>query len=116
VTGSGITQTLGIPAHQFTLVATQRFGRFWVNFDLLATSKYIAPIFDTNGFTFQTYVYRFKGNRRGDLTAGCTFRLGREDKTLRVYGTVENVFDQEYYENGFRTAKANGRVGLSLRF
>lgn len=116
VTGSGVTRSLGIPNHQFTLVATQRFGRAWINFDFLATSKYLAPIFDTNGFTFQTYVYRFKGNRRGDLTGGYTFGLGREGKTLRVYGTVENVFDQEYYENGFRTAKANGRVGLSLGF
>ena len=116
VTGSGITTTLGIPDHQFTLVATQRFRRFWVNFDFLATSKYLAPIFDTNGFTFQTYIYRFKGNRKGDLTAGYTFGFRKEKMTLRIYGTVENVFDQEYYENGFRTTGATGRVGLSFGF
>ncbi len=116
VTGSGVVSTLGIPDHQFTLVATQRFRRFWVNFDFLATSNYLAPIFDTNGFTFQTYIYRFKGNRKGDLTAGYTFGFKKESMTLRLYGTVENVFDQEYYENGFRTAKAAGRVGLTFGF
>ena len=113
VSGSTILKTLGIPDHQFTLVATQRFKRFWVNFDFLATSTYLAPIFSNS--TFNTYVYRFHGNRRGDLTAGYTFAI-KNEKTLRLYGTIENIFNQEYFENGFRTAKANGRVGLSFGF
>jgi vitamin B12 transporter len=113
VSGSGIYNTLGVPAHQFTLVATQRYKRFWVNFDFLATSSYLAPIF-SNTF-FATRIYRFDGNRRGDLTAGYTFALKKE-RSLRVYGTIENVFDQEYYENGFRTSGAVGRVGVSFSF
>lgn len=104
----------GVPDHQFTLTATQRYKRFWINFDLLATSSYLAPIFSNS--VFRTYVYRFEGNRRGDLTAGYTFGFKNEKMTLRLFGTVENVFDQEYYENGFRTAKATGRVGLSFGF
>ncbi len=114
VTGNSNLKTLGIPDHQFTLVATQRFKRFWVNFDFLATSTYLAPIFSNS--SFQTYVFRFKGNRRGDLTGGYTFGFKKEKMTLRLFGTIENVFDQEYYENGFRTAKTNGRVGLSFGF
>ena len=114
VSGSKIITTLGIPDHQFTLVATQRFKRFWVNFDFLATNSYLAPIFSNS--TFSTYVYRFSGNRKGDLTGGYTFGFRHEKMTLRLYGTVENVFDQEYYENGFRTAKATGRVGLAIGF
>lgn len=116
VAGSGILDTLGVPEHQFTLVATQRFRRFWVNFDFLATSSYLAPIFDTNAFSFQTYIYRFKGNRKGDLTAGYTFGFRNETKTLRLFGTIENVFDHEYFENGFRTAGANARFGVSFGF
>ena len=104
----------GIPDHQFTLVATQRFRRAWVNFDLLTTSNYLAPIFSNS--TFNTYIYRFKGNRRGDLTAGYTFGFKKDSQTLRVYGTVENVFNNEYYENGFRTAKANARIGATFGF
>ena len=60
-------------------------------------------------------MYRFNGNRKGDLTGGYTFGL-KNDKSLRVYATVENVFDQEYFENGFRTAKATARVGTTFVF
>ncbi len=114
IAGSGIIDALGIPQHQFTLVATRRWQRFWVNVDLLASSSYLAPIF--SNATFNTYVYRFSGNRRADLTAGYTFKLRRDRYDLRLFGTVENLFDNEYYENGFRTAGANARVGISFGF
>ncbi|HMU32597.1 MAG TPA: TonB-dependent receptor [Pyrinomonadaceae bacterium] len=115
VSGSGVLRAFGIPRHQFTLVATQNFGRFWVNFDLLATSDYLAPIFSNS--TFSTYVYRFQGNRKGDLTAGYTFKLHREDSMkLCLYGTIENVFNNEYFENGFRTASRTGRLGVTFGF
>ncbi|MBC7798226.1 MAG: TonB-dependent receptor, partial [Pyrinomonadaceae bacterium] len=114
VSGSRIIETLGIPKHQFTLVATQRFKRAWVNFDFLAASNYLAPIFSNQ--TFSTYVYRFDGNRRADLTAGYTFPIKGEQFNLRVFGTIENLFGDDYYENGFRTFDRNGRVGLSFGF
>jgi iron complex outermembrane receptor protein len=116
VTGNPNIATLGIPNHQFTLVATQRIKRAWVNFDFLATSSYLAPVFDTNNFTFQTYVYRFQGNRKADLTGGYTFPFRGEKLNLRVYGTLENLFDYEYFENGFRTAGRTARLGLSFGF
>ena len=114
VTGNRNIQTLGIPKHQFTLVATQRFNRAWINFDFLASSDYLAPIFSNQNFS--TYVFRFRGNRRGDLTGGYTFPFNNEKLNLRLYGTIENVFDAEYYENGFRTVGRNGRIGLSFGF
>ncbi|HEX8288966.1 MAG TPA: TonB-dependent receptor [Pyrinomonadaceae bacterium] len=114
VSGTRFIETLGIPVHQFTLVATQRFKRAWVNFDFLDTSDYLAPIFSNQNF--RTYVYRFKGNRKADLTAGYTFPIKGERTNLRVFGTIENLFDYDYYENGFRTFGRNGRVGLSFGF
>lgn len=114
VSGSGIISTLGIPANQFTIVATQRFRQFWVNLDVLATSSYLAPIF--SGSTFNTFVFRFEGNRRADLTAGYNFRMNRDRLSLRLFGTIENLFDDSYFENGFRTAGRTGRVGLSFGF
>ncbi|HEX8246704.1 MAG TPA: TonB-dependent receptor [Pyrinomonadaceae bacterium] len=114
VAGSRIIETLGIPKHQFTLTATQRFKRAWVNFDFLAASDYLAPIF--SNATFNTYVYRFGGNRRADLTAGYTFPLKGEKLNLRVFGTIENLFDEDYYENGFRTVGRTARAGLALSF
>jgi Outer membrane cobalamin receptor protein len=114
VLGNPTLETFGIPAHQFTLTATQRFERFWINLDFLATSDYLAPIFSNTNFT--TYVYRFGGSRKADLTAGYTFPMRGEKLSLRLFGTVENLFDHEYYENGFRTFGRNGRIGLSLGF
>ena len=114
VFGSGVIDALGIPKHQFTLVATQRIKRFWVNADMLFASDYLAPIFSNT--TFNTYVYRFDGNQRIDLTAGYTFPLNGDKLTARVFGTVENVLGQEYFENGFRTPGRSGRVGVSLAF
>ncbi|MDQ3321697.1 MAG: TonB-dependent receptor [Acidobacteriota bacterium] len=115
VAGTQILQTLGVPVHQFTLVATKRFGnRLSVNFDFVATSDYLAPIFSNQ--TFRTYVYRFGGNRKGDLTARYEFPLRSENLRLVVKGTIENVFDYDYYENGFRTFGRTARAGVGLNF
>jgi len=114
VTGNRNISTLGIPEHQFTLVATQRFKRAWVNFDFLATSDYLAPIFSNT--TFATYIYRFKGNRKADLTGGYTFPFRKDKLNLRVFGTIENIFDDEYFENGFRTSGTTARLGVSFGF
>lgn len=114
IAGSGIVESLAIPKHQFTLVATQRFERFWVNFDLLATSVYLGNIFSNS--VFSNFVYRFKGNRRADVTAGYTFPLNKDRMNLRLFGTIENLFGHEYYENGFQTPDRNARVGLSFGF
>lgn len=104
----------GVPDHQFALTATQRYKNFWVNFDFLATSTYLAPVF--SNATFNTYIYRFEGNRRGDLTAGYGFNFGQHKYGLRIHGTIENLFDNEYYENGFRTIGRTGRMGMTLAF
>lgn len=115
VAGSGILKTLGVADHQFTLVATQRIGdRLSLNFDFLATSDYLGPIFSNS--IFSTRIYRFKGNRRGDLTARYEIPIRSEKVRFVVSGTVENIFDHERFENGFRTTGRNGRVGLGINF
>jgi iron complex outermembrane receptor protein len=114
VTGSGVIETLGIPKHQFTIVATQRIKKFWVNFDLLIASSYLAPIFSNT--SFNSYVFRFQGNRRGDLTAGYNIGIKQDKYNLRIFGTIENLFNYKYFENGFRTARLNGRIGASFGF
>lgn len=114
VAGSGVIETLGIPAHQFTLVATQRIRKFWINLDYLGATDYLAPVFSTS--TFDTFVYRFRGNRRADLTAGYNFGWRQDKLNLRVFGTVENLFGDIYFENGFRTPGRNARIGLNFAF
>jgi outer membrane receptor protein involved in Fe transport len=113
-----VSTSPGIPSHVFTLVVTQRFGKAWVNFDYTGTSSYVFPFYNFSFTTFEEkyYMYRFKGQSRGDVTVGYTFNAGSNGKTLRLYGTVENVFDQEYYDNGFRTPRANARLGATFSF
>lgn len=113
VAGSGVFRSLAIPEHQFTLTATQRYKKFWVNADVLLASEYLGSIFSNS--TYASYVYRFQGNRRVDLTAGYTFDLA-ERYSLRLYGTIENLFDNRYFENGFRTPGRNSRIGLNFSF
>ncbi|MBA2493606.1 MAG: TonB-dependent receptor, partial [Acidobacteria bacterium] len=107
-------KSYGVPDHQFTVVVTQRIKRLTVSFDFLATSDYLAPIFSNT--TFQTYVYRFGGNRKADLTASYEIPTNNEKLRFRLFGTIENLFDYDYYENGFRTAGRTARAGLSLSF
>ncbi len=115
VGGSGIIQSLGIPENQFTLVATQRIGkRIFVNFDYVASSSYLAPIFSNT--TFSTILYRFDGSNRGDFSGRYNFVTLREKYNFNIFGTVQNIFDNEYFENGFRTEGVTGRIGLGLNF
>ncbi|HET9787460.1 MAG TPA: TonB-dependent receptor, partial [Pyrinomonadaceae bacterium] len=111
---AGILQSLIIPDHQFSLVATQRFGRrIMVNFDLATTSSYLAPILDPSNFS--TRAYRFSGLAKADLGASYTLPIG-ESRSLRFFGYVDNLFGREYFESGFRTPGRVGRAGASLSF
>ncbi|MDT7807704.1 MAG: vitamin transporter [Acidobacteriota bacterium] len=111
---AGVLRAFAVPDHQFTLVANTRFGeRVAINFDLVASSNYLAPLFDAR--TFTNRAYRFDGIFKGDLTASYTLPLS-ETRRLRLFGKIENVFDREYYENGFRTPGIQGRAGAALNF
>ncbi|MGB8507539.1 MAG: TonB-dependent receptor [Pyrinomonadaceae bacterium] len=109
-----IIRAFAIPDHQFTFVATERIGaRVFVNFDLVASSDYLAPIFDNN--SFRTRAYRFDGLLKADVTASYTLPL-RDSRALRFFGKIENLFDRQYFENGFRTPGIHGRAGTSFSF
>ena len=111
---AGVLRSFVIPDHQFSLVASQRFGRrVLINFDLVATSDYLAPIFDPN--TFASRAYRFRGSAKADLGLSYTLPFN-ESRSLRLFGYVDNVFDRENFESGFRTPGRTGRAGASLSF
>ncbi|MDQ3651311.1 MAG: TonB-dependent receptor [Acidobacteriota bacterium] len=103
-----------IPDHQFSLVATQRFGRrVAVNFDLAASSSYLAPVFDNR--TFASRVYRFGGIVKADAVGSYTLPLD-DARSIRFFGKVENMFDRQNYENGFRTPGRTARAGAAFNF
>jgi iron complex outermembrane receptor protein len=111
---AGVLRAFASPEHQLTLVADARLGsRVAVNFDLVASGDYLAPIFDNR--TFTNRAYRFDGIRKGDLTASYTLPFS-DSRRLRLFGKIENVFDRDYYENGFRTPGIQGRAGAALYF
>lgn len=109
-----VIRSFAIPDHQFNLTATQRVGRrLFFNFDLTASSNYLAPVF--NPATFGSVVYRFDGIRKADAGANYTLPLG-ESRTLRFFGYAENLFGREYFENGFRTPGRTGKAGAQFNF
>jgi iron complex outermembrane receptor protein len=110
----GVLRSLGIPDHQFSLVATQRVGRrFLVNFDFTASSDYLAPISDP--VTFASRAYRFRGIAKADL--GASYTVWRnESRALRLFGYIDNLFGREYFENGFLTPGRIGRSGATFVF
>jgi iron complex outermembrane receptor protein len=109
-----IVRSLNLPEHQFTIVATQWVGpRFYVNFDLSASSSYLAPV--TSAETFQAYPFRFDGIHKGGL--GASYRLPiSEFRAVRFFGRITNLFNQSYYEAGFRTAGVGGSGGMQFEF
>jgi len=108
-------RSLVIPDHQFSFVATQRFGRrVLVNFDFSASSNYLGAIFDPVFFVSRGY--RFKGLAKADVGASYSLPLGSEKRQLRFFGYLDNLFDQEYFESGFRTPGRTGRAGASFVF
>ena len=105
---AGVLRSLVIPDHQFSLVVSQRFGRrVLINFDLATSSDYLAPIFPR--------AYRFRGLVKADLGASYTLPL-TESRSLRFFGYVDNLFDRDNFESGFRTPGRTGRAGASLSF
>jgi len=79
-----------------------------------AASDYLAPIF--NPVTFASRAYRFRGIAKIDLGASYTLPLGSESRSLRFFGYVDNLFDREYFESGFRTPGRTGRAGAIFVF
>jgi vitamin B12 transporter len=111
----GTLRAIAIPDHQFSLVATQRVGRrFLVNFDFSASSNYIGAVFDP--LTSRSRGYRFGGLAKADLGASYTLPLGADTRSLRFFGYVDNLFDREYFESGFRTPGRTGRAGAMFVF
>lgn len=104
-------QAFAIPRHQLSLVAVKSFGASAsVAFDLLATSSYLAPVFDLP--TFTSRVYRFEGYVKADLSASYRLPLGG----LRLFGKIENLLDETIHASGFPTPGRYALGGVAYDF
>jgi len=114
VVGSDNLRTFVIPRNQFSATVTWRAGkRTMLTFDTLDASNYLAPVF--SDATFQSRVYRFDGLHR--INAGASYRLPMgEFRALRFFVRAENLLDQNYFENGFRTPGRTANGGIQYEF
>lgn len=104
------TQAFVVPKHQLAFVATQLIGSgLTVSVDLVASSSYLAPVFDPD--TFTSRVFRFGSAVKSDLAVSYRLPVG-----VRVFGKIENLFDQQIFESGFRTPGRYALVGAAYDF
>ncbi len=109
VFGQDFFRTLGISDHMVSFVANQRLGRLTMTADFFAASEYPFVFFGA------TRPYGFAGPAKADLVTSYELPAG-EGVTLRLYGKLENVFDNRYFENGFQTPGRWGVGGVEILF
>jgi vitamin B12 transporter len=109
---AGFYRTLNVPAHTTTFMATQRIGkRVDVTFDIFRGSRYYINYFAVN----RNRAFEFPGFTKADLVGN--YKLWVKDtQTLRFYAKIDNVFNQEYFENGQRNPKAWAIFGMAYSF
>ena len=110
----GLQPEYVIPEHLFGLTLTQRYRALLFSFDLNHTGSYLAPVFENN-FPFRQADLRFEGYTKADVFVSYE-RRQTERVTLVLFGGVENIFNERYFENGFLAPRAVGRGGVRVRF
>ena len=103
----GLRPQFVTPKHLFGLVLEQRYRAVVASFTLNHTGQYIAPVFPA----FLT----FDGYTKADVFLSYE-RLLNDRVVMTFFGGADNVFNQEYFENGFRAPGATGRAGIRFRF
>ena len=111
-----VLRTFEIPRHQFSAAAVWRAGkRTILTFDTVDAGNYLAPVFPDFVTAFTTRVYSFNGLRR--VNAGASYRLPlAEFRAVRFFVRGENLLNQDYFENGFRTPGRTANGGIQFEF
>ncbi|HZI62502.1 MAG TPA: TonB-dependent receptor [Pyrinomonadaceae bacterium] len=110
----GLQPEYVIPKHLLGLTLRQRYRSLLFSVDVNRTGSYIAPVFE-NGFPFRMAELTFSGHTKADVFA--SYETRRSERVVVVlFGGVENVFDREYFENGFLAPGVVGRGGITVRF
>jgi len=102
-----------IPEHTYSVSLAARRGRWDGFLDLTGISNYDAPLFSP--IRFEQVLFRFHGYARANLGAGYTRALS-DAWQMRWYGRVENALNKLYFEDGFRSPRAVGIIGVRFQF
>ena len=112
---NGLLQTPRIYPHTFSLTVLKQFGAHWdASFDFIGGSRFLYQLFEPSP-PFSVLAYSFKGPRQASLSAGYTIPLD-ERRKLRIYARLENLGDQQYFEDGFPTPGFVARGGVQFNF
>jgi len=113
VVGRGLQREYAIPRHMIGITVNQRYHAWLFSFDLNHTGDFIQPVFENN-LPFRTAELTFGGYTKADLFASYEHRLS-ERVTATLFAGSDNLFDQTYFENGFRTPGIGMRGGVTFR-
>lgn len=109
----GNTRTIRVLPHAVTFVATAQLSRRWqLTSDFLGGSSYLSGAFFVGG---GTRPYRFAGPRKLDASLAYTRPMG-ERLSARFFVRAENLLNQLYFEDGFRTPRLWASAGMKLSF
>jgi len=104
----GTLQGPRITPNSFSLVVLQQFGKHIDgSFEFLGASDFL---YQLNRRTFV-----FSGPRQAVLSAGYS-RAVSERLNMRFYTRINNLVDQIYYEDGFRTPRRWAIAGVTFSF
>jgi outer membrane receptor protein involved in Fe transport len=65
--------------------------------------------------TYADIPFRFAGQKLAGLAVNYRIPLS-DTRAVRLFGNVNNLFDQNYFEGGFRTPPILGLGGLQFEF
>ncbi len=109
----GTLSSIRVFPHAFTTIASYELTRrITVSSDLLVASDYISGSFFVGS---GNRPYKFAGPRRWDSAFSYTLPVG-EHRSLRFHVRAENLLNQEYYEDGFRTPRLWASAGVKFTF
>ncbi len=106
----GFFRAFDTPRHLVTFVATKQWRkRLTTTFDLVHYSSYYDP------FVGYLQAYLFPGYGKSDMVASYRIWAG-ETRSARVYGKVDNLFNQTNYVSGFLAPHATFVTGVGYSF
>jgi vitamin B12 transporter len=108
-----VFRSMGIARHTFSLTAIQQIGRrLSLHGVLVATGERYGTLYA--GFDPRAYAY--PGFATLNLGAAYTLPLAQGARSLRLFGRLENAFDREYYDLGWRAPGAVFSAGAAFSF
>jgi iron complex outermembrane receptor protein len=112
ITVPGFFLVPGVSAHTVTVVAAARWTeRLDTAFDVFYGSESYGSFFAAG----RPRAYRYPGFTKAAFVTGYRV-MNRERLPLRVYVNIDNLFDQTYYETGWRNPGRTAVAGLSVGF